>query len=325
MKTFKSILAFQKEFGTDEQCRQHLEFSRWGGTPACPYCGSVNVHRFPNGKKFNCREKQCHLNFSVTVGTIYENSKVPLSKWYLATYIIVNHSKGISSLQLAKWLDCTQRTAWFLTHRIREMLKETAPESLSNMVEADETFIGGKESNKHGHAKRARERRIQRTGKILYNEPVTVPPIKPKTMVAGMVERHGRVITKVVADVKSPTLRLFVRWNVVKGSKVYTDENKAYGGLSKDYTHGTVYHGIGEYVRGEVHTNTIEGFWSLLKRQIIGIHHSVSPQHLQRYCDEASYRYNVRGEAQDVKFNDAIKRAENARLKYDDLIRKRIV
>src|ERR1700733_9411094 len=130
MKTFKSILEFQQEFSSEEKCRKELEQQRWNGTPACPFCGSINVHRFPNGKIFKCREKGCRKKFSATVGTIYENTKIPLSKWFLATYILTVHSKGISSLQLSNWLDCTQKTAWFLTHRIREMLTEKQPELL---------------------------------------------------------------------------------------------------------------------------------------------------------------------------------------------------
>jgi transposase-like protein len=326
MKTFKSILAFQKEFDTDEKCRKHLELTRWGGTPACPYCGSVNVHRFPNGKKFNCREKECHRNFTVTVGTIYENSKLPLTKWYLATYILINHSKGISSLQLAGWLDCTQRTAWFLNHRIREMLKENASESLGNEVEADETYVGGKESNRHRSAYARRKelnekREIEAQGGKLIGHTGT----HDKTAVIGMVERNGRVVTKVVDKVKNSELKLFIRWNVVKGAKVYTDTHAGYKGLSEYYEHESVNHNMGEYRRGNAHTNTIEGYWAILKRQITGIHHSVSPQHLQRYCDESAYRYNHRGLTQDEKFNEAIKRSDNRRLKYDDLINTTLI
>ena len=128
MKTFKSIIEFQAEFSSEQKCREYLEQQRWNGTPACPFCGSINVHRFPNGKIFKCREKECRQKFSVTVGTIYQNTKIPLTKWFLATYILAVHSKGISSLQLAKWLGVTQKTAWHLNHRIREMLTDKAPE-----------------------------------------------------------------------------------------------------------------------------------------------------------------------------------------------------
>jgi transposase-like protein len=154
MKAFKSILAFQKHFDTDEKCREHLELSRWNGTPACPFCGSIGVHRFPNGRIFKCRD--CRKKFSVTVGTMYENTKIPLTKWFLATYILTNHSKGISSLQLASWLDVTQKTAWFLNHRIREMLTEKNPALLEGTVEIDETYVGGSDKNRHQHKKKGK-------------------------------------------------------------------------------------------------------------------------------------------------------------------------
>src|SRR6478752_5117902 len=180
MKTFKSILDFQKEFNTDEQCRQYLEDLRWGGTPCCPFCGSINVCRFTNGKIFKCREKECRNKFSVTVGTIYENTKIPLTKWFLATYILAVHSKGISSLQLANWLGVTQKTAWHLNHRIREMLTDNAPELLEGIVEVDESWIGGSLFNQHAKKKEGKDG--------LYN----------KTMVFGAVQRGGKVRTKVI-------------------------------------------------------------------------------------------------------------------------------
>src|SRR5258705_6293772 len=148
MKTFKSIVEFQKEFDSDEKCRQFLEQQRWNGTPACPFCGSLNVTRLKNGKRFQCNEKQCRNKFSVTVGTVLQSSNIPLTKWFVAMYIWSNHSKGISSLQLASWLNVTQKTAWFLNHRIREMLKDNDPQLLKGIVEVDESWVGGKVGNK---------------------------------------------------------------------------------------------------------------------------------------------------------------------------------
>ncbi len=301
MNTFKSILEFQKHFDSDDKCREHLELQRWGNTPACPFCASINVTRLKNGKRFQCNEKQCRKQFSVLVGTVAENTKIPLTKWFLAMYILSNHSKGISSLQLASWLGVTQKTAWFLNHRVREMLTEKAPELLHGIVEVDESYIGGSISNKHNSVR-----------KILNKE-------NNKTMVFGAVARQGNVIVKVVPDTKQDTLVNAVNEVVESGSIMVSDEHLAYKNLGNKYKHTSVNHSKKEYVRGAAHTNTIEGYWSLLKRQINGIHHSVSPKHLQRYCNESSYRYNRKLLPQDERFTLALKNCEG-RLKYNQLI-----
>lgn len=303
METFKSILEFQKHFDTDAKCREFLEQQRWGSTPACCFCGSLNVTRLKSGKRFQCNEKVCRKQFSVTVGTITENTKIPLTKWFLALYVLSNHSKGISSLQLASWLGVTQKTAWFLNQRIREMLTEKSPALLTGICEVDETWVGGKVKN-FRKSKRARVGRNDN-----------------KTMVFGAVQRGGKVVTQIVPDTKAISLVDAVNASVQCGSIMVSDENAGYARLNKQYTHLSVNHSKDEYVNGVAHTNTIEGFWSLLKRQINGIHHSVSPKHLQRYCNEAAYRYNRKGTAQDTRFADAVANCEG-RLKYSDLIKK---
>jgi len=300
MKTFKSILEFQKEFSTEEKCRQYLEQQRWNGTPACPFCGSINVCRFSNGKIFKCREKQCKNKFSVTVGSIYENTKIPLAKWFLATYILSVHSKGISSLQLANWLGVTQKTAWHLNHRIRKMLTDNAPELLEGIVEVDETYVGGSLKNIHASKKEGK--------KGLDN----------KTMVFGALQRQGKVRVRVIPQTNLENVSAAIEDFVALDSTMVTDEHHAYNRVGLKYDHRKVNHRDKEYVRKEdilVHTNNIEGYWNILKKQIDGIHHSVSPKHLQRYCNESAFRYNSRALLQDERFAAALANC-NGSLKY---------
>jgi hypothetical protein len=304
MKTFKSLIQFQKHFNTDEKCRLYLEQQRWNGTPACPHCGSLNVCRFEtNHKVFKCREKVCRKKFTVTVGTIYENTKIPLTKWFLATYILSVHSKGISSLQLASWLDVTQKTAWFLNHRIREMLTDKAPELLEGIVEVDETYVGGSISNKH-----TSKRKLYKAN-------------DNKTMVFGAVQRKGKVRTRVISEVSIDNVKTAIKDFIEPNSNMVSDEHRVYNHLEGIYKHDRVNHRAKEYVRGNVHTNTIEGYWNVLKRQIKGIHHFVSPKHLQRYCNESSFRYNNREFTQDERFAISLANCDG-RLTYNNLVNR---
>jgi transposase-like protein len=302
-KTIPELLDFFKD---EETCRQYLAHQRWGGNPTCPFCSTDRAYETNRGYK--CRNKDCHKKFSVTVGTVYENSKISLRIWFAAVYICTSSKKGISSLQAGRQLGITQKTAWFVLHRVREMLRIKAPNMLRNSVQIDETYVGGKESNKHASKKGKGKFGKGRNSDI-------------KTPVIGIVETGGKVAVKVTEWISKQNVQALINDNVEKGSIMVTDGYAMYAYLknSKEFTHVVVDHAKGEYVKGGFHTNGIENFWSLLKRGIIGIFHQVSPWHLQRYCDEFAARYNTRKIKDHERFELSIKNS-NGRLTYAQLI-----
>lgn len=311
MTNFKTIPQLLDFFKDEETCKKYLEQQRWGGTPACVFCGTVNPYRTNRG--FKCREKTCQKKFSVTVGTVAENSKIPLRTWFAAIYICTSSKKGVSSLQISRQLGVTQKTAWFLNHRIREMLREKAPVMLKNQVQVDETYVGGKEKNKHA-SKRLSTKSGSKGGK---------PKDDVKTPVFGIVETGGKVMVKVSEWVTKKQAQELICKHVEEGSTMVSDGHAMYAYLGTDekFHHVMVDHSKGEYVRGGFHTNGIENFWSLLKRGIIGIFHQVSPWHLQRYCDEFASRYNSRKIKDHERF-DLTLQSFDGRLKYAQLIGK---
>lgn len=300
--TFKNLIHCLDYFKDQQTCIAFLEERRWGGTPACHHCGSTHVYRTNRG--FKCGEKECRKKFSVLTGTIYENTKLPLRIFFAAVYLATSSKKGISSLQLSRQLGITQKSAWFVLHRIREMLREKAPAMLRNVVEVDETFVGGKYKNKHASKKKPGAQ-----GSI------------DKTVVFGAVQRHGKVRAMVIPDRTNNTLLSVMVSNVQKDSLMVSDEYYHPNMLSPLYKHVVMQHKIAEYVRGAFHTNTIEGFWAILKRGIYGVYHNVSPKHLQRYCDEFTARYNSREITDGERFSISVRNSAG-RLKYQDLIKK---
>ncbi len=305
--SFKNLTEVILHFSTDKVCREFLEANRWNGTPTCPHCGCDKWYKLNDGKTYKCGNKECYKKYTVTVGTIYENTNIPLPKWFAAIYIITAHKKGISSIQLAKDLGVTQKSAWFMTHRIREMVGEKHPEALENTVEVDETYVGGKMKNKH---KKVRAE-AHANG---------VSHVDNKTGVMGYLERGAGVRLNVID--KTQSFKDMVKSNVALESIIITDSLNAYTGLAKDFKdHEVINHSEDEYVRGEWHTNTIEGFFSFLKRSIYGCYHNVSPKHLQRYCNENSYRYNTRELKDGQRFEITLSNLEG-RLTYKNLISK---
>lgn len=298
-KSFIEVLDFFKE---EKTCIAYLAKSRWGNTPSCPHCGNVGAYITNRGYK--CKARECHKKFTVITGTIYENTKISLRLWYATMYLCTAHKKGIASTQLARDLNITQKTAWFLLHRVREMLANNERTKLRGIIEADETYIGGKTSNKH-KSKRDLDN-AKGTGAI------------NKTGVFGMVERDGAVITKVIDKADQETIHPLLKENIENGSLLVTDGHGAYKGTT--FNHEIIEHEKGEYVRNHVHTGYIDGYWSLFKRGIIGIYHYVSPKHLQRYSNEFSYRYNSRGHLDPVRFEDTFLLCNNVRLTYKRLI-----
>jgi transposase-like protein len=293
-------------FADPANCREYLVARRWPDGVICPRCGSKNVLFLEKYNRWHCREKHNAPQFTLKTGTIMEDSPIGLDKWMTAMWQIVNCKNGISSYEIHRALGITQKTAWFLDHRIRLALMSGSFEKLTGEVEADETFIGGKARNMHIGK---RQRRITGTGG------------KDKTAVMGIMERGGKVRTMVIANRKKKALQAEVKKHVEAGSALYTDALLSYEGLAGDYAHQVIDHAV-QYVDGRVHTNGLENFWSLLKRGISGTYVSVEPFHLFRYLDEQAYRYNNRKMTDAERFSIAVTGIIGKRLTYDELIGK---
>lgn len=290
---------------SDETAAVHfMETMRWGDTPFCPRCGDMDVYKMVDAKtgerskRFLWRCHGCKRQFTVRIGTVFEESRIPLRHWCYAFWRASTSKKGASALEIKRHTGITYKSALFLMHRIRFAMAGEHDTKLSGTVEADETYVGGKPRYKGPHNKRGRGTK--------------------KTPVVGVVQRNGEVRTRVITDVTAKTLKGFVREHVDRTAKVMTDENSAYFGISEHFDggHEFVTHGRKEYVRGDAHTCTIDGFWSLLKRGIYGVYHSVSRKHLHRYMAEFEFRYNGRRMEDGERTEAAIRGAEGKRLFY---------
>lgn len=296
-------------FHNEAEAYAYLESVLWPTGPICPHCGSVERISAMCGKATRIGLKKCYAcrqQFTVKVGTVYESSHVPLHKWLQATFLMASSKKGISAHQLHRTLEVTYKTAWFMAHRIREAMKDgnISPIGGKNkVVEIDETYVGGKEKNKHAN-KRLRAGR----GAV------------GKAPVIALVERGGKVRSMHLPEVTAKTLKPVLKAHVNKKTYLMTDEAKVYPAVTEDFSgHGSVNHSAGEYVRGNFwHTNTVENYFSILKRGIIGTFHHVSQQHLARYVGEFDFRYNERKTSDIERTEGALLGSIGKRLMYRD-------
>lgn len=303
-QTLKEAIEY---FGDAETCFEYVVNLRWSdGVVTCPHCHSEFVGFVKTRRIWNCLK--CKKQFSIKTGTIFQDSPIALDKWLCAMWLIANAKNGVSSCEIARALGVTQKTAWFMAHRIRLTLNIEASEQLAGEVEADETYIGGKAENMH---KSKRERVIRGRGAV------------GKTAVFGILERKGKVRTKVVQDTSSETLQREIAKNVKAGATIYTDAHRSYENLDPAFVHEVIDHAVA-YVNGHIHTNSIENFWSLLKRTLRGTYIHVDVEHLFRYLDEQTFRYDNRKENDAERFVKAVSNIVDKNITYKKLTHKTI-
>ena len=301
----KSLIHLIDTLQSEEDCRLFLENVRWQGEPICPHCSSKSDkhYKLTTGGIFKglYKCKDCRERFTVTVGTMFESSHIPLKKWLIAIYIFLSHKKGISSVQLHKDINVTQKTAWFMLSRIRHNFRNKKEFKFENDTQVDETYVGGK-----NRKRKSKKKKTQGRSTLI------------KVPVMGLLS-NGKVYTEVIPNASGKVLKTIINRLVKQGTVIVTDGWRGYRGLSNDFVHKVIDHSKGLYAINGFHTNSIEGFWSQLKRGIIGIYHLVSPKHLSKYCDEFAYRYNTRNLSDGERFYEFILSADD-RLKYWDLI-----
>jgi transposase-like protein len=298
----KTLLQAVTYFAVQANCIEFVKNLCWtNGTVECPRCGSQKVTLLSTRELWQC---ECRKQFSIKYNTIFEKSPLPLSKWLPCLWLIANAKNGISSHEISRSLGVTQKTAWFMLHRIREAMRTGTFTKLSGKVEVDETYVGGSAKNRHAW---------QKTG---------IRGGADKTVVMGGVERGGRVSAKVITTQKVSAMRQEVRNLVAEGSQLFTDELTAYKYMRSEYDHSVVNHSQGEYVNGEAHTNTIESFWALFKRTVKGTYIHIAPFHTDRYLDEQSMRFNWRKSNDFNRFEHVVSQIKGRRLTYAQLTGK---
>jgi transposase-like protein len=294
MNGFKNLHDLLSHLPDENSCRLYFERFRWeDGKPICPYCGSGRHYRIENGRRFKCGNPDCHKKYSVLVGTVMEDTKIPLQKWFIALYILTAHKKGVSSCQLGRDLGISQKSAWHMLHRLREMAREKAPLVLSKDVQADEVYIGGLEENKHKD-KKAKN---------------AIEASALKMPVVGLLETGGRIVLKVMPWVTKATISDFVLNHVEKNSIFVTDGGSWYAKVGKKMDHIVVDTAVSHKKDGK-HKNGVENAWNGLRKCIEGIYHQVSDKHLQRYCDEFQYRFNSRKIQDGERFRQSLERTQ---------------
>ena len=301
-----SLMEIMRKFPDDETAEAWFIEQRWPTGVACPHCGSTNVQSGTKHKTmpYRCREKECAKRFSAKTGTVMEGSKLGLQVWMIATFLLSTNLKSVSSMKLHRDLEITQKSAWFLAHRLRRALDRDG-DMFAGPVEVDETYMGGKRKNMSN----AKRKELAGTGRGAVG----------KVAVVGIKDRETKhVRAKVVEATDKATLQGFVVEHTAPGATVYTDEASAYEGLP--FPHESVKHGVSEYVRGMAHTNGAESFWSMLKRAHMGTFHKMSPKHLDRYVTEFAGRQNVRENDTIDQLGAMVQGMEGKRLTYDELI-----
>lgn len=300
--TFKSVIELLMYFDSEQKCIDYLTQVRWGNEVRCCHCMKKNPYVFKDNFTYKCSDTRCNKKFNVKTNSIYEGSKLPLRKWIASMYLFSSHKKGISSIQMGKDIGVTQKTAWTMLHKIRKAFSEDLKEQLCGTIELDETFVGGKNKNRH------KDKKVPKCQGRAYVD---------KTPILGMLCRETKkVYCFVVPNTKQEAIQPLIHKHIQKGSDLMTDEWSAYWGLNADYNHSFVNHKIGQYSEGDVTTNSLEGFWSHIKRGVIGIYHYTSRKHMQNYANEFAFRYNTRFESETSRLNIALLGGCDKRMNY---------